>query len=271
VLVILANCGNRSAQLLAERWSHLGARLLTPSDLSLEGWRVAYGTDDRRLDRWSTAVVGGEVVPTDQITGVLTRLPVVFEHELMTVVPEDRAYVAAEMTAFLLAWLTQLPCPVLNRPTATGLSGPNWRRERWVAVAAQLAIPCRSVRRQTHAPGDGRRSGMGEWDPHLWGEVEAPPNAATVTVVGNRVIGNVHPSLRRSARRLAERAGAQLLAVRFEGAAEGARLIGVDPLPDLLPEEVADAMLDYLKLPARPAADPVLGRLDARPSGRSPR
>ena len=151
MLVILANCGNRSAELLAERWSHLGARLLTPSDLSLEGWRVAYGTDDRRLDRWSTAVVGGEVVPTDQITGVLTRLPAVFEHELMTVVPEDRAYVAAEMTAFLLAWLTQLPCPVLNRPTATGLSGPNWRRERWVAVAAQLGIPARSVRRRQGA------------------------------------------------------------------------------------------------------------------------
>jgi hypothetical protein len=39
--------------------------------------------------------------------------------------------VAAEMNAFLVAWLTSLTCPIFNRPTATSLCGPAWSVEHW--------------------------------------------------------------------------------------------------------------------------------------------
>ena len=87
-------------------------RLMTPADLSQPGWRFRLGDA-----AGSTAVLGGEPVPASAIAGVLTRLPSVTDHDLTHIAPSDRAYVAAEMTAFLLAWLTALKCPLVNRPT----------------------------------------------------------------------------------------------------------------------------------------------------------
>jgi len=100
------------------------------------GWRQSLGGVDG-----DAAVVEGKRVPQKEITGVLTRLPCVFEQELVDITPDDRRYVAAEMTAFLLFWLSRLKCPVLNRPTPTCLSGPYWRREKWIHVAARVGIP----------------------------------------------------------------------------------------------------------------------------------
>ncbi len=57
------------------------------------------------------------------------------------------AYVSAEMTAFLLSWLSGLDCPILNRPTPNCLSGPGWRQEQWIHLAARLGIPVDPVQR----------------------------------------------------------------------------------------------------------------------------
>ena len=71
---------------------------------------------------------------------MLTRVPAVFEDELTDIMFSDRSYVAAEMTAFLLFWLSRLRCPVLNEPTATCLAGRYWRREQWIDQAARAGI-----------------------------------------------------------------------------------------------------------------------------------
>ena len=111
-----------------------GVRILTCEDLSAPGWR-------HRLGGASTAVIGGETVPAAGIRGVLIRRSHMLEWEPEHIVPGDRAYVAAEMTAFLRSWLSGLGCPVLNRPAPTCLSGPGWCREQWVQTAARLGIP----------------------------------------------------------------------------------------------------------------------------------
>jgi hypothetical protein len=122
MLVIVASRYDSEAQALASRWGDHDAHVLSCQDLSVTGWRNCL--PDRRA---STAVIGGRVISDADITGVLTLLPCVMTHELLHIVPEDRAYVAAEMMAFLVSWLHGLAAPVINRPTPVCLMGPNWR------------------------------------------------------------------------------------------------------------------------------------------------
>ena len=127
MLVVLAGSHDWTARRLIEHWG-ANARLLTCRDLSRHGWRYSPG------EAAGTAIIDGESVPMDAIDGVLTRLPAVVEDELGRIVPGDRSYVAEEMTAYLAAWLSELPCPVLNRPSPAYLMGPAWTREQWVQI-----------------------------------------------------------------------------------------------------------------------------------------
>src|SRR5271170_1683143 len=150
MLIILAGEQDEVARDLTRRWSSFDGHLMTPKDLSQPGWRHRPGFRNARLPRGQkerpgepspdssdqdVAVVDGRTVSVERIDGVLTRLAGVYEWELAHIVPGDRAYVSAEMTAFLLSWLSELDCPILNRPTPTCLSGPGWRQEQWINFA----------------------------------------------------------------------------------------------------------------------------------------
>jgi hypothetical protein len=229
VLVIIAGKQDQSARWLAERWSRFGAELLSPSDLSVPGWchYVAVASED-------IAVINRRAVPTEKITGVLTRLPCVSEHELMHIVPADRAYVAAEMTAFLLSWVSGLNCPLLNRPTPTCLSGCDWRSEQWVYLATLLGIPVIPVRRHARCLEDATTK-------------ESIDSFDTVTVIGVGSIGASDERQAAYARRLAAAAGVDLLAVHFRTVGGEPRLLSADPWPDITSTEVADGMLEYFQ------------------------
>ena len=230
MIVIVADRQDLTASALVARWAAHGAGLLTCDDLSEAGWRFAPADPAA-----STAVVGGRVVAIDGISGVLTRLPEVSEQALAHIDPADRAYVAAELQAFLVAWLAALPCPVLNRPTPPGLAGPSWPHEKWVQTAARLGIPVAPTRRAALAASP------------------TPPAAAptaggvTVTIVGHRHFGPVTPALARQAHALAEAAGVGLLAVRFNGATPGSYFLGASLWPDVSTDEVASALLDHFR------------------------
>lgn len=241
MLVIFTSRCDREARELAARWAAQDAVLLTCEDLSAAGWR-------HRLPRraaGAAAVVGGRTVATAEIDAVLTRWPGVFEQELGRIAPEQRPYAASEMTAFLRSWLTQLDCPVVNRPTATTLIGPSWRPEQWVHAAARLRIPARPVRRRVSLSAPSRPAGAEE------------ARFATVTVVGERSFGATHPLLGEHARRLAAAAGVELLAVHFSGPERDAELLSADLLPSLDDGAVCDALLDLLlggRVPSRAGA-----------------
>ncbi len=229
MLVIVASRYDSEARALARRWGDHDAHVLSCEDLSVAGWRN--GLPDRGA---SAAVIGGRVVREGAITGVLTLLPCVMTQELVHIVPEDRVYVAAEMTAFLASWLDRLTSPVLNRPTPVCLMGPNWRQEQWVHAAARIGIPIRPM---------SRRSGLNTAPP----AEAAAVSPVSITVVGDRWFGEANDLLAEHARRLAVTAGLDLLTVHFDGPEASARLVGADLRPDASSPEIADAILDTLR------------------------
>jgi hypothetical protein len=225
MLVIAANPGDEVAQWLANCWQAHDTALLTAADLSVSGW---YQHFPPLAPGRSRAVVSGRELATGDITGVLTRMPCVYERELGHIVPGDRSYVASEMTAFLLAWLSSLTCPVLNRPTPTCLAGTNWRSEQWVRLAAGLGIPVRPVRRASARTSDELA------------------DSCEVIVVGGECFAEAAPQLHAYARSVAGAAGTELLAVRFTGSEPGALFVSAHPWPNLASPEIAGAVLTRL-------------------------
>jgi hypothetical protein len=226
--MIVAGRGDEGARLLAHRWRALGTVLVTASDLSAVGWRDHVGRSAP-----ATARIDGRVVSTGDIGGVLTRLVAIDERELTHIVPDDRTYVAQEMTAFLVSWLSSLSCPMLNRPTPGCLAGPPWRRERWIHEAARLQIPVVPVRRSVE-PGIAPVP-----EPSM-------PKHSTITIVGDRWFGDADEDLAHDARRLADAAGVDLVAVHFSGPRHGAHMLGADVWPDVTAPGVGEAIVAYL-------------------------
>jgi hypothetical protein len=229
MLAVLASRHDPDAEALLARWGDRAA-LLSCEDLSIAGWRFEpdYPSD-------GTAVVAGVVVAVADLEGVLTLRPSIFEDELVHMAPEDRPYAAAEMNAFLLAWLTALPCRVVNRPSSTSLLGPHWRREQWIRAAASLAIPAAPSRRTSRVSAGG-----GSAD-HI-----GPTGGSAVLVVGERGFGDVAPELVDRAMQLARYAGADLLEVWFENAGATARLLDASPYTPLQDPAAADALLELI-------------------------
>jgi hypothetical protein len=233
MLVIVASRFDTAAQALADGWPG-PAGVLTPADLSVTGWRYVTGAED------NTTMIGGRLVAAAEIDGVVTRLPAVLESELGAIVAGDRGYVAAEMTAWLAAWLWELPCPVLNRPSPCYLMGPAWTREQWLLEARRLGIPTVTARRSTDMGGGGRGAG------------EGPPVGAMVTVAGGRPIGAGGDTLAEAAAALAEAAGVELLRAWFTSDDEDARFVDADYYVDLEHPDVRAAVLGRLAEAARP-------------------
>ena|ERR1700731_110706 len=220
MLLILADPRDEGAHFLADRWSSLGARMVVPRDLSTVGWRHTMGDSS---EQW--AVASGERVRTRDVTGVLVRMPWVFEENLPHIALEDRSYVAAEMNAFLTAWLFALTSIVLNRPTTSSLLGPNLSHERWLVAAARagLRIPLQNCR---------------------FPRLEQPHACFAVTVVADQWFGDVSAALGRQAVRLAKLVGAELLTAHFDRQDPDATFDSAELLIDPTSEAVADALFD---------------------------
>ena len=214
MLLVLASRQDAQAARLVRRWRRRRARLLTCVDLSRPGWEFRPGEPAR-----GRLVVGDQSLSARDVRGVLVRLPAVTAAELPHIDEEDQEYVAMEMMALLVAFLCELPCPVINRPTPLLLTGPAWGSDRWRCEAARLGMAIGKPRRTLAlaSPPDGVRC--------------SPPAAEAVTVVGERCFGSNHPEARELAHQLARRAGVHWLRVRF--ARDRARLVFVDA--DLTP------------------------------------
>jgi hypothetical protein len=194
--LVLANAGDEIARSMA---AALGSATwcVTPRELSRAGWiHDPTGNGD------DVIVIGGERMPARAVSAVITRLAAVLRSDLPHIVEDDRDYVAAEMTAFLLSFLIKLPCPVINTPSAGSLMGPSWSALRWRAAATQAGF----------APA---------LDPQARGEL--------VVVVGERAVGAASPRTERSALALARTANVQLLGLRVVEADGDPQLVGVEP------------------------------------------
>jgi hypothetical protein len=224
MILVLASRSDDSARSLVDRWESHGARLLVPEGLSVVGWHHrSFAMSSSR------AVLDGVGVNITEIRGVLVRLPSVVPSDLPHIRAEDRLYVAAEMTAFLVAWLASLPCPVLNRPTPTSLAGPSFRQEQWVKSAASAGVPAATVRRTTEG-----------YAPH------SSPTTTGVVVVGNDCLGAVSTALAERARKVALSAGVSLLNAYFTGPPDDPIFISADVWVDLYDPFITDAVLSLL-------------------------
>ena len=210
MLAVLASKLDPAARDLVAAWSSADAALLSAEDLCSEGWLFHVAEPGAGM-----AVVEGRRVPVGEIEAVLTRRPAVVAEELVWIDPADRGYVAAEANAFLVAWLTALSCPVVNRATPTSLCGPAWGPPHWAAAAARAGV------RWGAADDDGSH------DVVVAGELS----------VGARTLAEAEASLA-----LAREAGVDLLGVRFAGE----HAVAATPLPSLEDDEIRVPLLAHL-------------------------
>jgi hypothetical protein len=226
MLIVLASAHDAMARAIVAAWSPWGAALCTPVDLSTPGWCHRVGAPGD-----GAAVIGGQIVLVEGIAGVLTRLAAVQPEELTHIAAADRHYVAAEMTAFLTAFLSALSCRVLNRPSAGALFGPAWRPEQWIRAAALAGIPVLPCQRSTRsdAPAEPRAK-----------------VAVDLTVIGDRVFGAADARLTDWAQSLAKAGGVGLLSIGFAKQANGYALATVNPSPDLNSPDKLNAAREIL-------------------------
>jgi len=230
LLVVVGSQHDQAAQELVAAWTTHCAALLTCEDLSTAGWQLRVPGRSR-----SQAVVSGKIISEEDIQGVVMRRPWIIEGELTHITASDREYVAAEMNAFLLAWLTSLKCPVLNRPSGTSLCGPNWRAFQWAQAAAAAGFKVQPAKWRVPPP----RTNCSKHS-------EEPSPLIDVTVIGKRCIGEVELQCQEAARRLSQRANTILLGVRLRRTDDGPVFASATATPDLKGEEIANAVVNYM-------------------------
>ncbi len=134
-------------------------------------------------------MVAGSVVDVRDICAVVTRRPAVISDELLNIDHADRGYLTAEINAFLVAWLSALTCPVVNRPTTTCLCGPPWSDVHWQLAASRAGV--------------------------AWHAAADDAEATDVLVCGMTTVGTRRRDESDAAIRLAAEAGVTMLAARF--------------------------------------------------------
>ena len=228
MLIVVGSRHDQGANAIVQQWERWDAALLSCEDLSTPGWR--YNSEDRESSR---AVVSGRIVREQAIRGVLVRRPCVLPQELMHLAAPDREFVAAEMTAFLVAWLNRLPCRVLNRPRGSALCGPGWRPQQWVMAAANA----------------GLQPAVTRWDIPQRTKTDPsrePYPQREFVVVGRRCFGHAGKSEAANVRRLAAAAGVSLLGVWLSGVEGGTEFVAATPMPSLSDPAIADTVAKYL-------------------------
>ncbi|HVO25671.1 MAG TPA: hypothetical protein VMW56_18785 [Candidatus Margulisiibacteriota bacterium] len=245
MLLVLASRSDASAATLVRRWRGHGARLLTCEDLSRRGWVWNPDVPDD-----GSLVLQEECVSLRSIRGVVSLLPSVAPSELPQIVAEEREYVASEMMAFLVAWLSSLRCRVINRPTPLCLTGPRLHHEQWLreAVRAGLSIHPTSRRVLSFA----QRSAAGVGPPSMTDRPCGDTRlAAVLSVVAGRCVpaptdqpvdGEIVSGLCRLA--AAVRAG--LLTASFVDVDGKLLFAGAAPIVDVSRADIADIMLEAL-------------------------
>lgn len=188
------------------------------ADLSRTGWRYESGRPER-----ASARAGDRVIPAGCIAAVVCRIDGVVPADLPHVHRDDRAYVAAEMNAFLRAWLAQFTGVRFNEPTWASLAGPAWHPLQWSWIVSRAGVP---VSRSSPLSTDG---------------ADSDRETTTATVVGEEVVGPADDTLADYASRIARAARAELLAVTFVREGEW-KFHSADPCP-VLDRSSAAAML----------------------------
>lgn len=228
MILVVANLTDETAQDLVQLFPKGAASLFTAQSLSHSG--LATYTN-QFADSFIT--INEIKIPFSSITGVITLIPVFFDWELIQIQKEDRGYIASEMNAFMTYFLTRLCCPKLNSPSASYLSGHNWRREHWIKIASHLQIP---VQPFTYDSKKNKVSYLSD------------VNIITITVIGNQHFGTSNEILIQYAFQLAKYTKLELLQVTFiENDKGDTSFFSASQFPDLESNLMQRAIVNYFK------------------------
>jgi hypothetical protein len=146
--------------------------LCSAEDLTRPGW--VWSVESAEPPYW---VIDGVVVADREVTGVFVRRTCVYPEELTTTHPDDREYLAAESTAFLVFVLSRSEARVVNSVCDGAIGEDAVRPERWMpyATSAGLRLAPLAVRPQLR-----RRD---------------PGPLTTAEVVGSQVYGDAPAAL----------------------------------------------------------------------------
>lgn len=154
MIVVLGGRHDPVAAALVAAWvaafanAQPGAALCSAEDLCAPGWVWPLAGDDAGR-RW---VVQGRAVADSAISGVFVARSAVHAAELHGTHPRDRAYLAAELTAFVAHLLASTAARV-TAPVVDGAFGDaTLRPERWMPLAAQCGLAPPPLRLQSAAP-----------------------------------------------------------------------------------------------------------------------
>jgi hypothetical protein len=218
------------------------------ADLSCAGWQYVSGRPNE-----ASAHAGGRIVPASEIAAVLCRIPAVTPADLPHQHRDDRAYVAAEMNAFLRAWLAQFAGVHFNEPTWVSLAGPNWHTLTWARLVGELGITVssRAQRGTCSSPGDLTKSRSLAAGSRRQGEHET----ATATVVCGEVFGLTDPSLIDASLRIASAVRANVLAVTFKRDDDDWNFLSAQACPELDSASAAALLRQAFARSTRPTLD----------------
>jgi len=185
-------------------------------------WEHRVGTDDASI---RIMLANGNLISSDNVSGVLNRILSVPTDHLHMVSQADRDYATQELNAFFMSWLYSLPRPIFNLPTPQGLSG-QWRHvSEWVWLASKAGLPVADYTQNSHENIVGIEKKLFTTGTPL----------KTVIVVDGHAVGTPASShIVEGCQRLAELSGTQLLGIEFAVGAVGEwTFAGATPFPDL--------------------------------------
>lgn len=151
------------------------------------------------------------------ITGLVNRVDFLPDAHLATVNATDRTYIQQELLAIWSSWISALPCPVLNRPTAISIAGPLYHPAIWHHYAAAVGLPVAQMIYDTDLP-----------DP-----VTPAPVHSAIVCLGTCYSASLSPDLFGACCELAAYAGLDMVELFFGSEPRGTVFSYASPIPDL--------------------------------------
>ncbi|MBF0126793.1 MAG: hypothetical protein HQM02_06230 [Magnetococcales bacterium] len=238
-------------------------------------WSHQLGGEEKMRVRTRIRFTDGLEWTLNSDTLVFNRLRRVTVEDGLLSSPADREFAAMEWQALLRSLLESLPCRVINPAVRQGMSGVDFSDAQWMLLARRAELPVRGLSLFTNPRHLQRRGRGGYCTPRLvdgrvrvmevasgrgaalpalgrgagcFLEETARPEARSVLVAGNAVVGEIPASLEIGCIKLARLVECELLQLWFAPGARRSdwRFLAASTFPECTREDHVEAVVGYL-------------------------